>query len=223
MATVEEIKGLLDQQKADIVAEITQKIDVVEGKLLGVIATVDDHVIQLGDHETRIKQLEDDLKKAIEKQEDIVNRSLRNNLVIKGLDGDEKTWDETRVKVAALLRQMDGEKRDSQFYQGIIERAHRQGKREDGKSRTIYARLFSSEDVKYFVKIARLLRVKDRRFGVVVDHQYSEALQQRRNLAMLKRRELVDGGEFSKVFVDFPVKLMVKKEDWPRYKMHLEF
>ena len=76
MATVEEIKGLLDQQKADIVAEITQKIDIVEGKLLGVIATVDDHVIQLGDHETRIKQLEDDLKKAIEKQEDIVNRSL---------------------------------------------------------------------------------------------------------------------------------------------------
>ena len=51
MASVDEIKKLLDIQKNAIVADITAKIDVVEGKLNAVIATVDDHVTQLGDHD----------------------------------------------------------------------------------------------------------------------------------------------------------------------------
>ena len=203
MATVEDIRKLLADQKLEIVNDITAKIDSIDGKLNTVIATVNDHGNSLDDHDVRIVRLENDLKAALVKQDDLINRSLRNNIVIRGLAGDESTWDETRIKVAELLGELDGNKSDAIYYASTIERAHRQGKKEEGKIRTIYARLYSSEQVKYYVKQARLARIDNKRLKYRVDHQYSEALQERRNTAMLKRREIVDSGDFVSALLIF--------------------
>ena len=222
MADINAIKELLDQQKKDIVADITAKIDNIDDKLNGVIETVNKHTDQLNnDHEPRIKKLEEDLKKALDKQDDIINRSLRNNIVVKGLAGDEANWEDTRTRIGELFGKLDDNKRADDFYHGLIERAHRQGKKEEGKTRTVYARLYCSENVKLVVKQARLAKIKDKRYPIRIEHQYSEALQDRRNEAMLKRRELLDGGMYTNIYVEYPAKLMGKKEDWQNYK-HIE-
>ena len=114
--SVNEIKELLANQKRDIVTEITAKIDPIDEKLNTVITNVNEHTVRLDDHETRVKQLEDDLKASLAKQDDLINRSLRNNIVIKGLAGDERDWDETRIRVAELLRELDGNKSDPNYY-----------------------------------------------------------------------------------------------------------
>ena len=222
MASLEDIRALLFQQKQEIVSEITENIHTQ-------IENLTDRLDKLSNisntHTNEIKSIENDvatsvgrielLEKKIEalesKHDDLLNRNLRNNLVIKNMSGDEKTWEETKQVVAKLLAELDGGNPDSApRYLSSIERAHRQGKKEEGKRRPIFARLFNSEDVKYFVKQARIRRVDDVRFSIGVDHQYSEPLMERRNAAKIYRRQLIDDKTIVKDFIDFPAKVVGK-------------
>ena len=145
--------------------------------------------------------------------------------------GDEKSWDDTKKIVAGVLAELDNSN-DGTKYENLIERAHRHGKTEQqntngdhysAKNRTIYARLYNSEDVKYFVKKARLLRVANKRYTINVEQQFTEKLKTRRNDAMLERRKLLDEKTITSGFLDYPAKLMVKFTGDSKYKLHSTF
>ena len=237
MATIEQIKQLLKDQKDEIVAEITSKIQLqiqdVNDKLAAISERTDENSTYITDHGARIKTLEDEMRKVQDELDDQVNRNLRNNLVIKNVPGDEKSWDETKKVVADLLAELDEHNGDGNKYQALIERAHRHGKNEQSnangdhhyatKNRTIYARLYNSEDTKYFVKKARLLRVANKRYTISVEQQFTEKLKARRNDAMLERRKLLDDKTISSGFLDYPAKLMVKFTGDTKYKLHSTF
>ena len=237
MATLNEIRELLNDQKNEIIGTLTAKIDSLEVKLTEQQELINGHTTQLLDHETRLKRLEKDLKAVIEKQaktiaklDDQVNRSLRNNIVIRGLPGEEK-MEETKSLVAKLFSKLDNGKPNDKTFEMAIERAHRQGdqgdNQDEGKKRDgprhIVARLYCSEAVKHYEKQARLLRMADPNFHIQVSQQYSDAVTDRRNQAMIKRRELIDAGEINAAFLDYPAKLKVRKDGQKYFKLYQEF
>ena len=52
---------------------------------------------------------------------------------------------------------------------------------------------------------------------------YSDAVTDRRNQAMIKRRELIDAGEINAAFLDYPAKLKVRKDGQKYFKLYQEF
>ena len=69
------------------------------------------------------------------KLDDQIDRNMRETLVINGVDGNEKTWDETKTILCDLLNELDDNGKFSKVdYQRNIVRAHRGEKnnRKDG-------------------------------------------------------------------------------------------
>ena len=228
MATLEQIRKLLQEQKTDIVTSISEKITALDDKITSLTTISNNHTTQLTSHETRLAILEKDMQLTIEKQEDQINRSLRNNIVLKNVEGDEKAWEETKLVVAKILCRLEGDDpQNADSYLSAIERAHR-GKRSDqqrnrSSPRTIYARLYCSEDVKNYVDKARLLRIANKNFQITVEQQFSELVQKRRNTAKMKRKELVANKEIVSGFVEYPTKLMIKRDGDLKYTLFEAF
>ena len=111
----------------ELSSKIQQQIQDVNDKLATLTEKTDNHGEYITDHRARIRSLEAELKKVQDDIDEQVNRNLRNNIVIKNMPGDEKTWEETKTVVAQLLAELDG-RTDGENYLSLIERAHRHGK-----------------------------------------------------------------------------------------------
>ena len=230
------MRELLKEMKAEIIDTLTLKMNDLDAKLVHITGITTTHTNQINDHETRITQLETDLKQVIEeqkkiitKQDDQLNRSLRNNLVLKNVKGTDKTPEESKTLAATMLCEFNGIKNptpnDIQYHENAIERAHRMmGKedkeedKDDGRPKPLVMRLYCSESVGYYEKKARLLRIQDKRYSVFASQQYSDLLTDRRNQAMIKRRELIDAGTYDSGFVTYPARLMMKTKNEKKYK-----
>ena len=224
MATIEQIKQLLDEQKEEIVAEITGKLEArltdIDAKITTLTATSGEHTTNINSNTDRITQLENELKTLRDDLDDQVNRGMRNNIIIKGLPGKEDSA-ETKRKVVKILDELDN-CQEGRTYLHEIERAHRMGDGEkDG--RHIVVRVYNSELVKHFCKKARLLRMNDDSYKLNLEQQFSPTLTDRRNTAMLKRRELFEQRKITKGFVNYPAKLIVMYPGDTTYKVHEKF
>ena len=56
-----------------------------------------------------------------------------------------------------------------------------------------------------------------------IDRQYSKAVKQRRNTAMMERKKLKDKNEIVSGYLEYPAKLMVKQHGENKFKLHMEF
>jgi len=84
-----------------------------------------------------IDQIHDKIQQLEEKTDDLENRSRRSNLCFDGVLEDAKEkWDDTEKKLRNLLDNTMNISTDEY----TIERAHRVGKKVDGKSRTKVAK-----------------------------------------------------------------------------------
>ena len=77
--------------------------------------------------------------------------------------------------------------------------------------------------MKYFVKKARLTRVANKRYAISIEQQFSEKLKARRNMAMMKTRDLLADKTIISGFLEYPAKLMVKFTGDTKYKTHSVF
>ena len=59
--------------------------------------------------------------------------------------------------------------------------------------------------------------------GVFVDYKYGPLTTLRRNLALKRRRELLNSGELSKAHVAYPARLMGLKGNEKKYKLIEDF
>lgn len=111
--------------------------------------------------ESKIKDLNDRLDTDIEgyldevddKMRVLEDRCRRNNLRIDGVkENASETWDDVEEKVQRVLQ-------DKLQVEGVqIERAHRTGKRNEGRPRTIVMKLLSYKDKERILKVARNLK-----------------------------------------------------------------
>jgi hypothetical protein len=145
----------------------------------------------------------------VQKVEDLTNRSLRKNIVIRGIpeDEDEKSWEDTKRVVSQAIADATGENTDR--YMKIFERIHRGKKSNDPKNtfpRPIFAIVHDWNEID---RLSEALR-KAPPNNIYVDQQYGPITTYRRNQAFLKRRDLKKSKTIVGGFVKFPAKLFVK-------------
>ena len=163
-----------------------------------------------------------------ERLEDQVNRSMRKTLVFKGIEGDEKNWDETANKLSSIISQMDKTLTKDEI-NGWIERSHRISPVADRnrnttnerqkKTKNIVAQFSSwkqSEQIKRIV-IQHNSHQNDKR--IFVEQLQTPQLMERTNNAKKHRKTVRDEHPDWKLYVSHPAKLMCKKPGDNHYKL----
>ena len=101
----------------------------------------------------------------------------------------------------------------------LIDRAHRGGKRNSRGPRNIYIKFLSSQTVDHFMEAIRTQTLPFR-----IERQYSKAVNDRRNTAMMERKKLKTIDKtIQSGYLDYPAKLMVKLHGERKYTLHKEF
>ena len=103
----------------------------------------------------------------------------------------------------------------------VIDRAHRGGRRNNRSARGprhIYVRFQFSSHVDEFMHA-----IKKARPSFKLERQFSKPVTERRNLAMLERKKLKSKNEIRSGYIDYPAKLMVKRDGETTYKLHQEY
>ncbi|XP_035663791.1 protein unc-13 homolog C-like [Branchiostoma floridae] len=136
------------------------------------------HVQKVEDIETEITLLKKDITANDTKVDYLENQSRRNNILIDGVaDTKDETWDQCEQKVRDLLK----EKLKLDPKQIEIERAHRNGRFQDGgRPRPIVAKLLRFKDKDTIIKRAKYLKGST----IYMNEDFSEKVRQ-------KRKELI--------------------------------
>lgn len=158
------------------IAELETKID----KLVGSPPSAP-HV-ESEEIRTQSDQLADAMRKVFRTQDDIENRSRRNNLLFFGVEGEEKeTWDESEAKVISLC----AEKLQVTVTPSSIERAHRMGKPKDDNPRPIIVKFALFKDKQRVLSAASKLKGTK----ISIGEDYSRNIRQEREKLIAFARE----------------------------------
>ena len=105
----------------------------------------------------------------------------------------------------------------------MIERAHRGRSNPDRAGpRPIYARFFSWKDSEHVKKLKIMDSEKSSR--MFVDQKYGPITTQRRNKALLERKNLKAEGKIVQGYLKFPAQLWVKYDvEDVRFQRHMDF
>ena len=218
------IKDMVEKNTHNIASNSTT----IEGHGLS-IETMQDEINtlkeQMADREKDINTLNKQMIYRENEIDDLKNRSMRNNIVIKGIPytaDEEKNWDVTKTKVCQHIATLTNETVDDIWNK--IDRCHRGDDQDDAKEngrnnrnnnnnkpRHIYANLYSSTEASFYVSKSSKLCVKEKNTSWSVDHQYSPKVQARRNAAMIHRRQLLNDKTIAQGRLVYPAKLLGKK------------
>ena len=165
-------------------------------------------------------KLEERLNEIEERIEERTNRQLRQTLVFRGLPerASEKSWADTeKVLATAIGTALNCDASE------MINRCHRTGDpkyfTEAGRTRPIAAAMFAWKDCETIIDAFR----NDRGSNIYADYKYGPKTTRRRNLAMKLRKELKQKGELKQAYVNYPAKLMGKREGDLRYRLIKDF
>ena len=191
--------GAQIQQNADdigrnsaAIAELTARVEALER--------------EKGESEKTIQTLHNDL-------DDVKNRNMRNNLIIKGLpESSNGEKEDTRAVVINYLAELA--EQDEAEIEDVVDRCHRGGRKNNNnnnnninnKPRNIYMNFTSSRHVDFYIQKARTQKSEYK-----LERQFTKPVQDRRNAAMLHRRTLLDNKEITSGYLEYPATLMVKK------------
>ena len=141
--------------------------------------------------------------------EDVKNRSMRSTLIFKNIPGNEKSWDETTsILIENLAYTTDKIKQE---INANISRAHRLkgNTTKDGPKSTICS--FSNWRFADRIKRDIIASSIAKKTKIIVDQKFSPQLTERRNQALLRRKDLMKD-QTKQIYLDYPAKLMVKKK-----------
>jgi len=236
--TMEKITDLMQKMKTEIIETITknmeEKIKSIETRTSVIEEKVNENYNLFNDRLTFLEPSEttgkESLKNLIEENkqlklqiDDQINRSTRSTLVFKGLKEEEnEDWETSETILTNLFNRHLNI--DNKVTKKMIDRAHRGGKRIDGKpGRPIFVKFNSWKDSQSVLKGFRELCINNNNMKINVSQVYSKDLTKRRNEAMKKRKELLDKKDIISGFVDYPARLMTKTKTGDRYKLHKSF
>ena len=171
------------------------------------------NTFEIGQHNDVIKQLQKDLEKLLIELDEQTDRNMREALVIHGVGGAEKSWEETTDVICSHLTEIsNGELSYSSLYNTIV-RAHRGGK--DNKA--IFVKFNNSFTVDQ-VKKLRTAR------GVYINQLHSRMINERLKKGRNLRKELKQQeGKLWKMYLNDNVQLMIKKPGDTKYSFYKQF
>ena len=217
-ATLKDIKKLLDSHKVDIVTQINSKIDSLIADVDLIRETANKADTQATANANEIQLLKSEISalhvanKALETLlEDQVNRGMRSTLIFKGIKEEEnETWEQSEhLLIDVINRHMKTEPKTTV---NMIERAHRgRASANPTGPRHIYAKFHSWKDSERIKTEFGNIVKQHPKIGIRVEQMFSEKLTKRRNVALVKRKELLEGKAIVSGYLKYPAVLMVKK------------
>ena len=130
-----------------------------------------------------------DMKEQIAELED---RHRRNNLRFMGIKEkfgvESETWEENKTKVKVFLQEKLGLETD----EITIERAHRIGKKEEGKRRTIIAEFLNYKQHKKVLSKYKELKLWEDQF--YINEDFSECTVEKRRILFKRAKEIRERG-----------------------------
>lgn len=194
----------------ETIKEHGEKIKDIEKSLEFTQELVDQKIADLDNHwESKIIQqvatAKEESRFLRNKLRTLEDRNRRNNLRVEGVtENDNETWEDSENKVKDIIKEQMGIDEELK-----IERAHRIGKKENGKKRAIIFKLESWKQKEMILKKTNKLK----NTGLYINEDFSDE-------TMLIRKELFkemkikrDEGKFAKVVYD---KLVVRNFRQPR-------
>ena len=91
-----------------------------------------------------------------------------------------------------------------------VHRANQKDQKHPDRPRRIFAAIFKWEDCEFLIDEFRALNISGRS-TIKINYMYGPLTTMRRNLAMLKRKQLKDSGILKSAFISFHARLMGKK------------
>ena len=175
-----------------------------------------------------------------ERIEDRTNRQLRKTLVFRGIpeqpstatDGAEtathktESWQETKDLLADQISEICALPKPDAA--AMLERAHRSAPNPRYKGtapRPIYVALFDWNQSQLCIEKFRQHNITNKNSKIMCEQKYGPITTQRRNQAMMMRKELKDSGEIVAGYVAFPARLMAKTShrEGSKYTMVRDF
>ena len=175
-----------------------------------------------------------------ERIEDRTNRQLRKTLVFRGIpeqpstatDGAEtathktESWQETKDLLADQISEICALPKPDAA--AMLERAHRSAPNPRYKGtapRPIYVALFDWNQSQLCIEKFRQHNITNKNSKISCEQKYGPITTQRRNQAMMMRKELKDSGEIVAGYVAFPARLMAKTShrEGAKYTMVRDF
>ena len=175
-----------------------------------------------------------------ERIEDRTNRQLRKTLVFRGIpeqpstatDGAEtathktESWQETKDLLADQISEICALPKPDAA--AMLERAHRSAPNPRYKGtapRPIYVALFDWNQSQLCIEKFRQHNITNKNSKILCEQKYGPITTQRRNQAMMMRKELKDSGEIVAGYVAFPARLMAKTShrEGSKYTMVRDF
>ena len=171
-----------------------------------------------------VERLTNDNEKLAKSLDEQIDRNMRETLIFGGVGGTEKTWEETKVKLANTLFSLEEKRIESDndrftyydFYYGIV-RAHRGAKERNAKQ--IYAK-FSSQEMVEHIKTLSFVK-KDIYINQMRSPMVSERLYNGRMLIKTLKGE--DASKQWKMYMNDRCQLMHKKLGADKYIMYKQF
>ena len=176
-------------QELESSLEFTQQL--VDDKVEDIDKQVHQHINDLNQCIYHTNQEAKYLKNKLRTLED---RNRRNNLRIDGLkENDHESWEDSERKVKDLIKNKLAIEENI-----IIERAHRIGKKEHGKNRSIIFKLQSWKQKEVIIKNSNKLR----NTGIYVNEDFSDETMLIRKELFKQMKKERDDGKFAKVIYD---------------------
>ncbi|XP_049275319.1 uncharacterized protein LOC125759848 [Rhipicephalus sanguineus] len=180
-----ELRSVASRQEAleQKCSQIEEKLNVFEDKLLSVLP-LKDKVMQLA---SETDNLAATFSKLQELEDDMENRSRRNNLIFFGFqDAAGETWQDSETKVLAFCE----EKLNVSISADAVERAHRLGRFTATKNRPIIVQLLSFNEKQRVLSATSSLKGT----SIAISEDYSNKVrQERRKLIQFAKSK---GGDF---------------------------
>ncbi|XP_066265890.1 centrosomal protein of 85 kDa-like [Branchiostoma lanceolatum] len=154
-------------------------------------STLRDHEHHVKVIETEISQIKADLQVHQNKADYLENQSRRSNILIDGVpDARDETWSQCEQKVKSLMK----EKLKLDPMSIEIERAHRNGRYQDGgRPRPIVAKLLRFKDRDTIVQRAKYLKGSN----IYINEDFSEMVRQKRKELIPKMKEARERGDIA--------------------------
>ena len=215
----EALKTLQETNKAlqDTVKALTDRLTSVEDTLSQFTAEKD----QVSPSQEDTTGIQVRVRAVEELIEERTNRQLRKTLVIKGIpeSDDERSWHDTETKLAKIFAETLDVSADQA--KTLIDRCHRGGNpqyyKKNSKHRPIFAAMHSWKVCEDLLWNAR------KRKNVIIDYKFGPITTRRRNLALKKRRELLNSGSLAQAHVAYPARLMGKTKTDKKYRLIEDF
>ena len=157
-----------------------------------------------------------------ERLEERTNRQLRQTLVFTGIPEEKnESWDDTFDLLARTISKNLGISFNKAG--NMLNRVHR-GRPTDNlnKPRPIYAALYRWSDCEDILEEFRSLNIS-RKSSIRASYKYGPRTTQRRNLALMERKNLKDTGVISSGYLQYPAKLFGKVVGSQKYTLIKDF